>query len=87
MVLLIYVMDRPSRLKHENMKEIVLDNLALINADKQEELLLDLKQKTGIPFQRVEIKSIDFFKETAKINAFYYSTVIEKSSIQDSDDF
>jgi hypothetical protein len=87
MVLLIYVIDRPSGLKHENMKEIVLDNLALINTNKREELLLDLKQKIGIPFHRVEIKSIDFFKETAKINAFYYSTFIEKSSIQDNDDF
>jgi hypothetical protein len=85
LVLLMFLIDRPSNLKHENVKEIVLDNLTLINADKHQELLQDLKIRTGIPFHRVEIKSIDFFKETARLNAYFYSTLIEKST-SDGDD-
>jgi hypothetical protein len=83
---LMFLIDRPSNLKHENVKEIVLDNLALINADKHQDLLQDLKSRTGIPFHRVEIKSIDFFKETAKLNAYFYSTIIEKSTGESDDE-
>jgi hypothetical protein len=86
MILFIYIIDRPSSLRHENSKEIVLDNLSLISSDKHSDLVQDLKNRTGIPFHRVEIKSIDFFKETAKIQAYYYSTIVEKSGDDGQDD-
>ena len=40
--------------------------------DKHEELLNDLKQRTGINIIRVEIGRIDFLRDTVNIRIFYY---------------
>jgi len=53
----------------------------LITPDKYNELLADLKQKTGLPIERIEIGHIDFLKDAAYIKLFYKSETIETNSV------
>ncbi|HLO45967.1 MAG TPA: DUF4956 domain-containing protein [Leadbetterella sp.] len=59
-------------MKKENTKIITYDKIQLITPDKREELLLDLKQRTGLNIHRVNIHEIDFLKDATQITIFYY---------------
>ena len=79
-IVTIFLLDRRIDLKHENYRFIILDRLDLIHEDRRAELLDDLKVKTGIEFHRIEIMRLDYFKETARIKAFFYSNRAESNS-------
>ena len=59
-------------MKKEHTKVINYDKIQLITPDKREELLLDLRQRTGLNIHRVNIQEIDFLKDAAQITIFYY---------------
>tara|TARA_B100000902_G_C27214141_1_gene866058 strand:- start:128 stop:769 length:642 start_codon:yes stop_codon:yes gene_type:complete len=67
-----YGMERLWLLKHESRKNIVYEKIELIVPDKKDELLDDLKQRTGIDIIRFEIKRIDFLRDVANICVYYY---------------
>jgi hypothetical protein len=59
-------------MKKENTKIINYDKIQLITPDRREELLLDLRQRTGLNIHRVDIQEIDFLKDATQITIFYY---------------
>jgi hypothetical protein len=58
--------------KKEAVQIIIYENIELIKADKQDELIQDIKRKTGINVHRISISKIDFLKDTAQIKVYYY---------------
>lgn len=72
-LLMSYLLDRQLSLEHENYKEVRYERVDLIHPDKREEMLGDLRTRTGLPFHRVEIITVDFLRDIAMIHAFYYS--------------
>lgn len=54
-------------------KYIKYDKIELITPDKHDELLADLKQRTGLNITKVEVGSIDFLKDMALIKIYYKS--------------
>ena len=40
--------------------------------EKRDELIADLKERLGIDVIRVEIRRIDFLRDTANLRIFYY---------------
>jgi len=61
-------------MKNESSKCIVYEKINLIKPDKREELLNDLRERTGIKeINRVEIGKIDFLKDTCILRIFYYT--------------
>ena len=73
-VFVTYGMERLWLLKHESRKNILYEKIELIVPEKHDELLEDLKQRTGIEIIRFEIKRIDFLRDTANICIFYYKS-------------
>tara|TARA_B100001250_G_scaffold359877_1_gene337010 strand:- start:948 stop:1589 length:642 start_codon:yes stop_codon:yes gene_type:complete len=71
-VFVTYGMERLWLLKHESRKNIVYEKIELILPEKKEELLADLKKRTGINILRFEIKRIDFLRDVANICIYYY---------------
>ena len=67
-----YGLEKIWLLKHESRKNISYEKIELIKPEKREELLADLKQRTGINIIRVEIGRIDFLRDTVNIRIFYY---------------
>lgn len=80
-IILAYILDTRVHLKHENFKVVVYERIDLITPEKREEMLLDLKNRTGLNVHRVEFMKIDFLKDIANIHAFYYSDKNETSSM------
>lgn len=58
--------------KKEAVKIINYENIELIKTDKHEELMLDLKNRTGLNIHRLSIGKIDFLKDSAQIKIYYY---------------
>ena len=71
-VFVTFGMERIWLLKGESRKNVIYEKIELIVPERREELLADLKERTGIDILRVEIRRIDFLKDTANLRIFYY---------------
>jgi len=74
-LLIIFVtfgMERIWLLRHEVRKNITYEKIELIVPEKRDELIADLKSRTGLNISRIEIRRIDFLKDIANIRIFYY---------------
>ena len=71
-VFITYGMERLWLLRHESRKNITYEKIELIKPDRREELLADIKKRTGINVIRVEVRRIDFLRDTANLRIFYY---------------
>ena len=71
-VFVTFGMERLWLLRHETRKNITYEKIDLIAPDKKEELIADLKERTGLDVVRVEVRRIDFLKDTANLRIFYY---------------
>lgn len=80
------VLDRFLNLSHENMKEVVYERIDLIVPERREEMISDLKMRTGLPIHRIEVRSINFLRDVAYIAVFYYANENENTSINSSGD-
>lgn len=59
------------RIPKLNSQEVVYDKIELLHPDRQSELITDLKSRTGLNVQRVEIAKIDLNRGTASIAVRY----------------
>jgi len=66
-------------IKSLSSKYVKYDKIDLIKPDKREELLADLRERTGLDITSVAIGSIDFIKDMALIK-IYYNTDEEDES-------
>ena len=53
------------------------EKIELIKPERREELIADLKERTGIDIIRVEVRRIDFLRDVANVRIFYYEDDIE----------
>lgn len=67
-------LERVWLLKHQNSKIIVYEKLELIQPENREQLLADLKTRTGITITHLEIGRIDFRRNIARIKIYYLET-------------
>ena len=70
-------MERIWLLRHESRKNITYEKIDLIVPSRREELIADLKKRTGIDIIRVEVRRIDFLRDTANLRIFYYEDTKE----------
>lgn len=59
-------------IQKEQTKGIIYDKINLITPDKKQELIDDLRQRTGLNIQRVEINHYDFLKDSCQLTIFYF---------------
>ena len=71
-VFVTFGMERLWLLRHETRKNIIYEKIELIAPERRDELIQDLKDRTGLDVVRVEIRRIDFLKDTANLRIFYY---------------
>ncbi len=58
--------------KKEVSKIIVYDSLVFINESQKQELIDDLKSKTGLEIHRISVDSIDYLKDSCTITIYFY---------------
>jgi len=58
-------------IKKESAPEVHYDRIELVGATKREELIADLKNRTGLNISRVEVLHIDFLKDSARLMIYF----------------
>ncbi len=85
-----YLLDGNIFIKREYSKIVNYEKIELIQPNRQEELLEDLKARTGLKIHHVSIIKIDFLRDMAILNIYYYldksKSINEKQSIVDFED-
>ncbi len=72
LVFVVFGMERLWLLKPELRKNVIYEKIELIVPERRDELISDLQERTGINIIRVEVRRIDFLKDTANLRIFYY---------------
>jgi hypothetical protein len=71
-LLITYLLESKIFTKKEMIKSIVYENIELIRSGRQQELLEDIRQRTGINVHRVSIQQINFLKDSAQLKIYFY---------------
>ena len=67
-----FIMDSKYIIKRELCKTVQYENIELIKPGHKEELMEDLKNRTGLNIHRVTINKINFLRDTASVKIYYY---------------
>lgn len=70
-LLLIWILETHHLLRHTSSKSITYDKIQLIKPALYNEMLTDLRDRTGLNILRFEIGSVDFKKSVASVKVFY----------------
>ena len=68
---ILYILEKVLNLRQEIPQLVIYEKIENLHADKKEELLADLKERTGINIKRFEVERIDFLRDIAQIIIFY----------------
>ena len=69
--LITYMIDRLWFQTIEEKKSIVYEKIELIKPENKQELIKDLKDRTGLPIHEVKVDKIDFLRDTAAVTIYY----------------
>lgn len=67
--------------KHEDSKLVQYDRIELIKSECRQELIDDLKQRTGLEITHVSVGSIDFLRDSALLKVYFVKQGDEESEI------
>jgi hypothetical protein len=67
-----FILDGNLFIKRELVKFVQYENIELIKPEHHQQLVDDLKLRTGLDIHRIAINKIDFLKDTANICVYYY---------------
>ncbi|MBB3838939.1 hypothetical protein FHS57_002945 [Runella defluvii] len=81
-LLVVWLLEGNLLIKRELTKNIQYDRIELITPERQEELLEDLRARTGLAVHRVEIQTMDFLKDSALIMIFYYQGTVKNQVLR-----
>ncbi|WP_439185698.1 DUF4956 domain-containing protein [Carboxylicivirga taeanensis] len=79
-------LERMWLLKHESSKLVIYEKIELITPERHEEMLEDLKERTGLDIHRAEIGRINFLRDTAEVIVYYYNSEVSNVTTYDSHD-
>ena len=68
---LLYALEKEWGFHFAGSKRVVYDRVELITPANQDRLLADLRERTGLPVERVEVRRIDFLHDTAELMVYY----------------
>jgi len=67
----LYIMEKILNLRQELSYRILYEKIENVVAGREDELVADLKLRTGINIKRFEIERIDFLRDVAHINIYF----------------
>lgn len=67
----LYILEKILNLRQEISQRIIYEKIENLHTDRKEELMADLKLRTGINIKRIEVDRIDFLRDVANIYIFY----------------
>jgi len=73
LILATFLLDGNMLFKHESFRQIQYEKIDLIKSENYNLLIEDLNERTGLNIHRISINKMDFLRDTASINAYYYA--------------
>lgn len=70
-IALLFILEREWGFKFELQKRITYERIELISPARREELIDDLRTRTGLLVTRVEVGRIDFLRDTAELTIYF----------------
>lgn len=83
LVAITYILEKVTLLRHESVKGILYEKIELITPERYDDLKADLEKRTGLIINRVEVGKIDFLRDAARINIYYYE---DHNAVNSADD-
>lgn len=80
-VVSVWVVESFRGLRHVSSKLILYDRVDNIHPDQRQELLEDLRKRTGLKIERVEVGAINFMQDTVMLKIYYETSFEEVSSV------
>lgn len=74
----IFLAEKSWGVHYLSQKEIIYEKIDLIKPDNHEDLMHDLRTRTGLDIQRYEIEEINFLRDTANITIYYNEPKLPK---------
>lgn len=71
MVAVLYVLERGWGFHYDASKRITYERIDLIRPENRQQLIDDLKQRTGLSITRVDVGRINFLRDTAELKIYY----------------
>lgn len=71
------VLEREWGFHYESRQSIRYDRIDLISPQRREEMLADLRQRTGLPIKRVEIGRLNLLNDTAELRVYFDEPHVE----------
>lgn len=71
-IITVQLLDGTWLMKRELSQVVYYENIQLIQPEKRQELIDDLKNRTGLDINRINIEKIDFLKDSATLTVYYY---------------
>ncbi|GHT04610.1 DUF4956 domain-containing protein [Bacteroidia bacterium] len=80
-ILIIWLLESNQFLKHTSTKIVLYEKIDLIKPDKYNEMLDDLKERTGLDITKAEVGHIDFLRDVAYLKVYYKASSDEINTI------
>lgn len=68
---LAFLLDGGVLIKTERMQVVQYEKIEMIRPENRQELLSDLRERTGLNIKKISIDKIDFLRDTALIKVYY----------------
>ena len=72
LITIVLLLDGNILFKRQFSKPVLYDNVVLIKPENKEELIADLKSRTGLNIYKVDIQKIDYLRDMATLEIFYH---------------
>lgn len=80
-VLMVWIMESMKFMNRTACKLVVYEKIKLITPEHREEMLEDIKARTGLDVLKIEIGHIDFLKDIAFVKVYYKSESTEVNTV------
>lgn len=75
----IYGLEKIWLQKKETIKTVTYEKIELIKPENYQQLIKDLRERTGLDIHRVDIVSINFLRDTARLKIYYYEKIVTQN--------
>lgn len=70
-IFITWILESNTFLKHTSHKIVLYEKIQLVKPEHREELIKDLKERTGLDILKVEVGHIDFLRDVAFLKVYY----------------
>ena len=77
----LYVLEREWGFRYEVRKIVTYERIDMIRPENWTALLNDLRERTGLPIQRIEIGKLNFLRDTAEIIIYYNARALNTTQV------